>query len=88
MNASDGYDIKWTTPQCVLCLRLISVTWNVYDGAQKEEKLSEDQRDLSLKQPLSLLELFGYSYCFCGFLSGLQYTYKRYVCMLIIIVFD
>jgi len=24
--ASDGYDVKWTTPQCILCLRLIGKT--------------------------------------------------------------
>lgn len=32
----DGvYVVAWTTPHCVLTLKLIGITWDVYDGAQK-----------------------------------------------------
>ena len=40
------YDISWTMPQCVLCLRLIGLTWDVYDGARarrEPDSLSPDQ---------------------------------------------
>lgn len=36
LNASDGYDVKWTTPQCILCMRLIGLAWDIYDGKQKK----------------------------------------------------
>ena len=29
---SDSYDINWTTPQCILTLRLIGMVMDVYDG--------------------------------------------------------
>ncbi len=37
---SDQYDITWTTPQCILTLRLIGLTWDVYDGHRKDVLLS------------------------------------------------
>lgn len=32
IGSADQYDIKWTTPHCVLTLRLIAVVVDVYDG--------------------------------------------------------
>ena len=29
------YVVSWTTPLCVLTLKLIGLTWDVYDGGQK-----------------------------------------------------
>lgn len=31
-KSGDGYDINWTMPQCVLCLRLMGLGMDVYDG--------------------------------------------------------
>jgi len=31
----ESYTIKWTTPHCVLTLRLIGLVWDVYDGQIK-----------------------------------------------------
>ena len=31
----ESYTIKWTTPHCVLTLRLIGLVWDVYDGRLK-----------------------------------------------------
>jgi len=31
----ESYTIKWTTPHCVLTLRLIGLVWDVYDGRIK-----------------------------------------------------
>jgi len=32
---TESYTIKWTTPHCVLTLRLIGLVWDVYDGRTK-----------------------------------------------------
>ena len=32
---STVYAVKWTTPHCVLALRLIGLTYDIYDGHQK-----------------------------------------------------
>ena len=32
VTMTDSYMITWTTPQCVLTLRLIGLTYDVYDG--------------------------------------------------------
>lgn len=32
MTGTDTYDIKWSMPHCVLTLRLIALTYDVYDG--------------------------------------------------------
>ncbi|XP_065679505.1 lysophospholipid acyltransferase 5 isoform X1 [Hydra vulgaris] len=77
--SSSNYDVKWTTPQCMLCLRLIGLAWDVYDGLQNPETLSEDQKKNCVKNVPTILELFGFSYCFCGFLSGPQFSYRRYI---------
>lgn len=36
----DSYTIKWTTPHCVLTLRLIGLAFDVYDGRKKQVTLS------------------------------------------------
>ena len=35
-NSTTDYLINWTMPHCVLCLRLIAVTIDVYDGTLPE----------------------------------------------------
>jgi lysophospholipid acyltransferase 5 len=34
-KSGDGYEISWTMPQCVLCLRLMGLGMDVYDGRVK-----------------------------------------------------
>ena len=43
VNATEDYDITWTMPQCVLCLRLIGLAYDVWDGTKPKESLSKDQ---------------------------------------------
>ncbi len=43
MDASSGYDITWTMPQCVLCLRLIGLGFDLWDGTKPKESWSKDQ---------------------------------------------
>lgn len=79
VNATDSYDVKWTTPQCILCLRLIGLAWDAYDGQQKEENLSEEQKFYRITKTPGFMEIFGFSYCFCGCLSGPQFSFQRYI---------
>jgi len=78
LTATDMYDIKWTLPQCILTLRLIGLVWDVYDGQQPQESLSEDQKTTALKDSPSLLEIAAYTYFFGSFLVGPQYPLTRF----------
>jgi hypothetical protein len=44
-QATDNYDICWTLPQCVLCLRLIGLSFDVSDGALPDKDLVSDQKE-------------------------------------------
>ncbi|XP_068699220.1 lysophospholipid acyltransferase 5-like [Montipora foliosa] len=77
--ASGDYDVNWTTPQCILTLRLISVAWDYYDGNQDQEKLTPDFKATAIKTPPTLLQLCGLSYFYGGFLVGPQFQIKGFV---------
>lgn len=77
--ASDGYDVMWTTPQCILCLRLIGLSWDCYDGKQKKEKLSADLQTTCYNGIPTFVEVMGYSLFFGSFMAGPQFSFKRYV---------
>lgn len=77
--ASDGYDIKWTTPQCMLCLKLIGLAWDCYDGSQKKEKLRPYQLESCYEETPTFLELLGFSYFFGSFLAGPLFSFKTYI---------
>ena len=51
------YDISWTMPQCVLCLRLIGVAIDVYDGGQALQERSRACADGGALDPGALLSL-------------------------------
>ncbi|XP_013772014.1 lysophospholipid acyltransferase 5-like isoform X1 [Limulus polyphemus] len=78
-TGTQDYDIKWTIPHCVLTLRLIGVSYDVYDGRKRVEKLSEDQKKTALVKAPSLLEIGGHTYFFGGFLVGPQFSMRRYM---------
>ncbi|XP_005180676.1 lysophospholipid acyltransferase 5 [Musca domestica] len=75
---SNEYDILWTTPHCVLTLRLIGFAFDVADGVKPREKLSKDQLECNLEKVPSLLELMAYAYFPGSFLIGPQFPYRRY----------
>lgn len=77
--ASGDYDVNWTTPQCILTLRLISVAWDYHDGNQDQEKLSPDFKVTAIAKPPTLLQMLGLSYFYGGFLVGPQFQIKAYV---------
>lgn len=75
---SNEYDILWTTPHCVLTLRMIGFVFDITDGLKVKEKLSKDQLECYLPQPPSLLELLAYAYFPGSFLVGPQFPFRRY----------
>ncbi|XP_056619375.1 lysophospholipid acyltransferase 5 [Triplophysa dalaica] len=77
-TATDEYDIKWTMPHCVLTLKLIGLSLDYYDGGKDPSHLSKDQKSAALSSPPSLLEVFGFSYFYGGFLVGPQFTLRNY----------
>ncbi|XP_033764011.1 lysophospholipid acyltransferase 5-like [Pecten maximus] len=76
----DNYeDICWTTPHCVLTLKLTGLAFDLYDSQKKEEKLSAEQKATVLKEPPSLLAMLGHAFFFGGYLAGPQFSMKRYL---------
>ncbi|XP_071805143.1 lysophospholipid acyltransferase 5-like [Asterias amurensis] len=77
--STDGYDINWTTPHCILTLRMISVAFDLYDGKRDQANLSSEQKSLNIKTTPSLLELAGFTYFTGGFFAGPQFSIRRYL---------
>lgn len=73
-----GYDINWTMPGCVLCLRMIGLAVDVHDGTKKPEELSKDQRENALQTIPSLLEILGQSFFIGGYFVGPQFSMKKF----------
>ncbi|CAH0549779.1 unnamed protein product [Brassicogethes aeneus] len=78
-SSTDGYDINWTLPQCILVLRLIAISFDLYDGKQPEETLSAENKKVALKELPSILELYGHSLFPTSFLVGPQFSMRRYL---------
>jgi len=79
---SEGYDICWTMPHCVMTLRLIGLTFDLYDGARAarlgRQALSKDQEKSALEEAPSLLEIFSHSFYLGGYFVGPQIQMKKY----------
>jgi len=79
--AKDEYDISWTMPQCVLCLRLIGLSWDLYDGARLKknpECLSKDQLKTALSSSPNILEMLSHSFFIGGYFVGPQFSLAKY----------
>jgi lysophospholipid acyltransferase 5 len=75
---TEKYDIDFTIPQCVLCLRLISLAFDYYDGSFAVSALKSDQLTNRLPALPSPLAVVGFAFYFAAFVSGPQFTFKRY----------
>jgi len=79
---TEGYDICWTMPHCVLSLKLIGLTFDCYDGDRAsrlgEGILSKDQKKSFLPDNPSLLEMLSHSFFLGGYFVGPQIPLKRY----------
>ncbi|WKY06574.1 hypothetical protein Q1695_006616 [Nippostrongylus brasiliensis] len=74
---SEAYDITWTTPYCIMTLRLTGLVMDVYDGAHFE-KLKEDQKKTAIKSPPSLLETAAFGLFYTGTIAGPQFTLSKF----------
>eukprot|EP01097_Dermamoeba_algensis_P006293 TRINITY_DN3943_c0_g1_i1.p1 TRINITY_DN3943_c0_g1~~TRINITY_DN3943_c0_g1_i1.p1 ORF type:complete len:495 (-),score=104.64 TRINITY_DN3943_c0_g1_i1:105-1589(-) len=87
------YDIDFTTPQSVLCLRLIGFAFDLFDGDQKKKAGAESKPakavvraasakstdvDNSLVEQPDILSVLGYTYYAGGFFVGPQFSFKLY----------
>lgn len=94
-HASTTYDINFLTPQSVLCLRMISLGMDFYDGCPKAAKKKIKDDGLIVKEyerPLAtapgLFETLGYSYFYGAFLVGPQFPFELYRRYLTLELFD
>lgn len=73
MTETEGYDICWTMPGCVMALRLIGLAFDRHDGNKPADKRRPDQAERALDENPSLLEVFGFIFNFNGLMIGPQY---------------
>ena len=89
VNNSFGPTVSWTTPHCVLCLRLIGVACDVYDGSKENAKetnneqirktIKRDQNNNdALKEVPSLLEMTSHVFYLPSYFVGPQHSMLKY----------
>ncbi|CAG9558670.1 unnamed protein product [Danaus chrysippus] len=78
---SEDYDITWTMPHCVLTLKLIALSFDLWDGQKMKsgESLSENSKKTALINPPTFLELIGFVYFPACFLVGPIFSFRRYI---------
>ncbi|XP_047543814.1 lysophospholipid acyltransferase 5 [Vanessa atalanta] len=81
LTESEDYDITWTMPHCVLTLKLIALSFDLWDGKKmlKGEKLSETNKKTALESTPQFLELIGFLYFPACFLVGPIFSFRRYL---------
>ncbi|KAA3673868.1 lysophospholipid acyltransferase 5 [Paragonimus westermani] len=72
------YDINWTTPYCILCLRLIGLTWDLYDGCKPAAEISKLQKRSALTTFPGVLETLSFCFVPTAFISGPQFPMCHY----------
>ncbi|CAH8512935.1 Lysophosphatidylcholine acyltransferase 3 [Schistosoma haematobium] len=72
------YDINWTTPYCVLCLRMIGLSWDLYDASKTESQRSVSQRKSALSKFPGVLETLAFSFTPTAFLTGPQFPMRHF----------
>ncbi|KAL3313893.1 Lysophosphatidylcholine acyltransferase 3 [Cichlidogyrus casuarinus] len=70
--------ISWTTPFCILVLRLIGLAWDSYDGKKARPELSEYQKRFALTQLPGLLEVFAFCFTPTAFMIGPQFPMRHF----------
>ena len=81
------YSFTWTIPQCVLTLRLIAMTFDIYDGHRNAKLRKESpvrakvsiNEDTAVERSPTLLEVLSHAYFPGSFLIGPQVKYKLYL---------
>ncbi|OQR86312.1 lysophospholipid acyltransferase [Achlya hypogyna] len=77
-----GWSLDFTGPQMLLVIKLTSFAYNVYDGAVTDTKQSDRvlkvREALAVKALPSLVEFYGFAFCFATFLAGPAFEYRSY----------
>lgn len=81
VTESEDYDITWTMPHCVLTLKLMALSFDLWDGKKmiKGETLSENNKKTALLRAPSFVELIGFVYFPACFLVGPIFSFRRYI---------
>lgn len=77
VTESEDYDITWTMPHCVLTLKLIALSFDLWDGEKPSESLSENSKVSAVRTPPTLQELIGFVYFPACFLVGPIFSFRR-----------
>ena len=72
-NMTAEYALNWTMPHCVLCLKLIGLAIDVYDGS----KHCHDNKEF-LKNVPGLLEMIGHAFFPTTYSVGPQHSMMKY----------
>lgn len=77
---SEDYDITWTMPHCVLTLKMIALSFDMWDGQKYQMglPLSVNSRKNALIRSPSFIELLGFVYFPACFLVGPIFSFQRY----------
>ncbi|KAF9804750.1 hypothetical protein SFRURICE_007653 [Spodoptera frugiperda] len=80
VTESEDYDITWTMPHCVLTLKLIALSFDLWDGKKmlKGQELSANNKLTALESSPTFLELIGFVYFPACFLVGPIFSFRRY----------
>ena len=82
LTASQDYDILWTTPHCMITLRLIGLSFDLYDGDRGRRlgrlSLSKEQEETALEETPSLLEILSHNFFLGGYFVGPFVPMKKY----------
>ncbi|KAI9105377.1 MBOAT, membrane-bound O-acyltransferase family-domain-containing protein [Phlyctochytrium arcticum] len=67
-----------SAPMMVLVIKLTSFAWAAHDGTKPLKELSDDQRQLAIREMPGIIEFFGYVFYFPAFLVGPSFEFRDY----------
>ncbi len=77
-RGSPDADYSWTMPQCVLCLKMIGLAFDMWDGNRSSDELSEDWKLSCLQEAPSFLEVLSFGVFMGNYLFGPQMSLRKY----------
>nr|CAD2182815.1 unnamed protein product [Meloidogyne enterolobii] len=75
---SSTYDITWTTPFCILTLKMTALVMDVYDGHLQKKSEPQQQSKTAITDKPNLLEIAAFVFFFSGTLTGPHFSLKRF----------
>ena len=81
-------EIDITGAQMVLCMKLTSFAWNVYDGWLPQDQLTPFQKDRAILQHPKLIDFLAYVFYFPSLLTGPSYDYAEFQRWIDLSMFD